>query len=163
MPGKQVAISPRSLFPPRGFLSKSTNGSLFMNSSSISNLSHQHLKISYHHMASLRKNLEEKYDEVYAPSNGISPVNSGEKFDEEPYRSFSLSEISVHESACIFQRSPTKLSTQRVSVLSRLSPEIRKCLLLGLVQSASVLGFKQDSASILGFKQDTNPFLSKIT
>ena len=156
VPNKQVAISPRSLFPPRGFLSKSTNGRLFMNSSSISNLSHQHLKISYHHMASLRKNLEEKYDEVYAPSNGISPGNSGEKFDEEPYRS--LSEISVHESACIFQRSPTKLSTQRVIVLSRLSPEIRKCLLLGLVQSASVLGFKQDSASILGFKQDTSLF-----
>ena len=98
-----------------------------------SNLSHQHLKISYHHMASLRRNLKEKYDEVYAPSNGISPGNSGEKFDEEPYRSFSLSEISVHESACIFQRSPTKLSTQQVIVLSRLSPKIRMCLLLGLV------------------------------
>ena len=99
VPGKQVAISPRSLFPSRDFPSNLTNGSLFTNSSSISNSSHQHLKISYHHMASLRRNLEEKYDEVYAPSNSISPGNSGEKFNEEPYRSFSLSEISFHESA----------------------------------------------------------------
>ena len=54
-------------------------------------------KLSSHDIS--LKGLEEKYDEVYTPSNGISPGNSDEKFDEEPYRSFSLPAISVHESA----------------------------------------------------------------
>ena len=82
---------------------------------------HQHLKI-FHCMASLRKKSRrevwwshksvngisaEKFANQqmasqqrslqikFTPSNGISPVHPGEKFGEEPYRSFSLVEISI--------------------------------------------------------------------